>query len=98
MTTPKESLDSPNAKTQLRIFLSYTISQVHIEHDLPLPMIHVSKTLENCVKLLDCRCKLASEARTKTRKETTNVSKKTSPTATRGHLSLDIIFMSLVGV
>jgi hypothetical protein len=40
-----------------------------IEHDLPLPMILMGEALANYVKSLDFRCKLASEARTKTRNE-----------------------------
>ncbi len=45
------------------------LTQVRIEHDLPLPMILMGEPLENYVKSLDCRCELASEARTKTGNE-----------------------------
>ncbi len=44
-------------------------SQVRIEHDLPLPMILMGEQLANCVKSLDCRCGLGSDARTKTRND-----------------------------
>ena len=42
---------------------------MRIEHDLPMPMILMGEPLANCVKSLDCRCELASEARTKTGNE-----------------------------
>jgi hypothetical protein len=42
---------------------------VRIEHDLALPMILMGEPLANYVKSLDCRCELASEARTKTGNE-----------------------------
>jgi hypothetical protein len=44
-------------------------TQVRIEHDLLLPMILMGEPLANCVKSLDCRCELVSEARTKTGNE-----------------------------
>jgi hypothetical protein len=42
---------------------------VRIEHDLPLQAILMGESLANYVKSLDCRCELASEARTKTGNE-----------------------------
>ena len=42
---------------------------MRIEHDLPLPMIFMGEPLANCVKSPDCRCELASEARTNTGNE-----------------------------
>ena len=42
---------------------------MRIEHDLPLPMIFMGEPLANYVKSLDCRCELASKARTKTGNE-----------------------------
>jgi hypothetical protein len=42
---------------------------VRIEHDLPLSMILMGEPLANYVKSLDCRCEIASEARTKTGNE-----------------------------
>ena len=42
---------------------------MRIEHDLPLSMVLVGEPLANYVKSLDCRCELASEARTKTANE-----------------------------
>jgi hypothetical protein len=54
---------------KIDISKAVTGTQVRIEHDLPLPMILMGEPLANYVKSLDCRCELASEARTKTGNE-----------------------------